>query len=82
MNRRYYKRKLNKKYSIILADPPWSYRVWGKKGKGRSAENHYPTMSIDDICSLPVAEIADKDCVLFLWSTFPNLIEAFKVVSA
>ncbi|GHU45742.1 adenine methylase [Clostridia bacterium] len=78
----------NKKYSIILADlparfgSPWSYRVWGKKGKGRSAGNHYPTMNIDDICSLPVAEIADKDCTLFLWSTFPNLIEAFKVVSA
>jgi N6-adenosine-specific RNA methylase IME4 len=39
-------------------------------------------MNIDDICALPVPEIADKNCVLFLWTTFPNLTEAFKVISA
>ena len=71
-----------KKYNIILADPPWSYKVWSKKGKSRSAENHYPTMSIDNICSLPVADISAKDSVLFLWATFPNLQEAFSVIQA
>ena len=35
-----------KKYDIIYADPPWQYRTYSKKGKGRSAESHYPTMSI------------------------------------
>ena len=35
-----------KEYSIILADPPWAYKVWAKKGMGRTAENHYPTMHI------------------------------------
>ena len=43
-----------KKYSIIYADPPWQYRTYSKKGQGRSAESHYPTMSIDDIKALPV----------------------------
>jgi len=70
------------KFSIVLADPPWSYRVWSEKGKGRSAENHYSTMSVKDICALPVADIAAKDSALFLWATFPNLPEAFEVIKA
>ena len=41
-----YKRQ---KYSIIYADPPWAYRTCSKKGQGRSAESHYPTMCIEDI---------------------------------
>ena len=69
-------------FSIIYADPPYSYRVWSKKGVGRTAENHYPTMSIEDICALPVASIAAKDSALFLWATYPNLREAFDVIAA
>ena len=49
-----------KKYNIIYADPPWAYKVWSKKGAGRSAESHYPTMKIEDIKALPVGELADK----------------------
>lgn len=71
-----------KKYSIILADPPWSYRVWHGKGKGRTAENYYPTMQIEDICNLPVADLAAKDCALFLWVTCPQLKDAFSVLEA
>ena len=37
-----------KKYSIIYADPPWAYRTYSKKGQGRSAESHYPTMCIEE----------------------------------
>ncbi len=71
-----------KKYNIIYADPPWAYKVWSKKGMGRSAENHYPTMTMEDIKALPVAELADKDCALFLWITFPMLQEAWSVLEA
>ena len=70
------------KYSVIYADPPWQYRVYSDKGKSRSAENHYPTMSIEDIRTLPVSELADKDCALFLWVTFPTLREAMTVLDA
>ncbi|WP_276239967.1 MT-A70 family methyltransferase, partial [Pasteurella multocida] len=52
----------NKKYQIIYADPPWRY---SDKGCNGSAENHYQTMNIKDICEMPVNEIADKNCVLF-----------------
>ena len=69
----------NKKYSIIYADPPWRYNI--KRGRG-TAESHYPTMSIEEICALPVAEIAAADCALFLWGTFPQLKAALQVVES
>lgn len=71
-----------KKYQIIYADPPWSYKVYSKKGLGRSAESHYPTMCIEDICALPVGDLADKDCALFLWVTIPCLLEGLSVLRA
>lgn len=40
---------MQKKYSVIYADPPWQYKVYSKKGMGRSAESHYPTMTIEDL---------------------------------
>ncbi len=71
-----------KKYQVIYADPPWAYRVWSKKGSGRSAESHYPTMSMEEIENLPVWELADENCALFLWITFPLLKEIWRVVKA
>lgn len=71
---------MGKKYKIIYADPPWQYRVYSKKGQGRSAENHYHTMNIKDIMALPIDKIADKDCILFLWITFPCLKEGIEVM--
>ncbi len=68
-----------KKYKVIYADPPWHY---AQKNVNGSAEKHYITMSLADICALPVAELADKDCALFLWATFPQLKEAFRVIES
>lgn len=69
------------KYRIIYADPPWSY---GDKrdGKTTGAEDHYPCMSIDELCAMPIRDLTEKDAVLFLWGTSPLLEDAFKVVSA
>ncbi len=72
----------DKKYNVIYADPPWKYHVWSKKGNGRSAESHYPTMGIDDLCKLPVQRIAADDCALFMWVTFPLLYESIKLIKA
>ena len=68
-----------KKYSVIYADPPWKYRA---TSNARSPEAHYPTMRTQDICALPVAEIADENCALFIWATMPKLKEAFAVIEA
>jgi N6-adenosine-specific RNA methylase IME4 len=66
----------NKKYSLIYADPPWSYTDKRDKpgpsgNTAGSASAHYPTMSIKDIKALPVSDIADDPCILFMWCTFP-----------
>lgn len=71
-----------KKYGIIYADPPWAFKVYSQKGMGRSAETHYPTMSLEAIKNLPVSDIADKDCALFMWTTIPMLKDCFEVLSA
>ena len=68
-----------KKYKIIYADPPWRYSA--KKVQG-AAENHYPTMSIEELCALPVADLAAPDSALFLWATFPQLPEALRLIEA
>ncbi len=54
--------------------------MYSEKGLGRSAENHYPTMTIEDIQNLPVAEMSAKDCVLFMWITIPLLQDCFSVL--
>lgn len=69
----------DKKYNIIYADPPWSYK--DKKCNG-NCEAHYSTMSIEDICNLPIDKLAEKDSVLFLWVTYPMLQEGLKVIKA
>ncbi len=70
------------KYGAILADPPWQFRTYGSGGKGRSAENHYPTMSLEEIASLDVEGLVAPDCVLFLWAVAPLLPEAFTIIEA
>lgn len=71
-----------KKYGIIYADPPWSYRVWSKKDEGRNAISHYQTMGKADIQRLPVENICAVDSVLFLWATPPCLEEAMELIKA
>ena len=68
-----------KKYNIIYADPPWKYDQKSLQG---AAEHHYSTMSLKELKELPVSELADKDCALFLWATFPQLREALELIEA
>lgn len=66
-------------YRIIYADPPWSYGN-DRTYYGGDPIVHYPTMSIDDICKLPVKDIAEDNAVLFIWVTSPLLKESFEVI--
>ena len=50
----------NKKYKIIYSDPAWSFKTYSDKGKGRSADNHYSVMSLQDIKDLPIQDISDS----------------------
>jgi len=79
-----------KKYSVIYADPPWSFgdrlRSSKKKVNGkmdyREIERHYSTMKVRDICALRVAEISAENSVLFMWTTDAHLEEAMKVIKS
>ena len=71
----------NKKFKIIYADPPWEYKD-KSKSHGGGAESHYSCMSVEEICELPICQIADNDSVLLLWTTFPQLEEALRVIKA
>jgi len=70
------------KYGAILADPPWSYKMYSQKGHGKSPEGHYSTMSLDDIKALPVNKLASGECLLFMWTTWPHMPQALEVMEA
>jgi N6-adenosine-specific RNA methylase IME4 len=69
-------------YRVIYADPPWSWAAWSKKGEGRSALNHYSTLSLPEIKALPVADLAAEDSVLLLWAINSMLPQALEVMHA
>ena len=71
------------KYGVIYADPPWQYEaVQQIEGKITSAaKHHYSTMSIEQLCELKVCDLADNDCVLFIWTTSPLLEKCFPVIN-
>src|SRR3989304_5325065 len=71
---------MTKQYQIIYADPPWRYNNGGVPQAG--VDKQYCTMAVSDICILPVKELSDKDSILFLWATFPQLAEALAVIKA
>lgn len=73
----------NKKYSIIYADPPWDGLGWNKNQNGKHCPaNHYEVQDLEWIKNLPVRDITEENCVLFLWVTFPNLEVSFEVIKA
>ena len=75
-----------KKYKIILADPPWAYENYSnlkddtqRKACGRML---YNTMEVKEICELPISDITDESCVLFIWVTMPLLDKVFEIINA
>ena len=68
-------------FRVIYADPPWRYDQSGLVDWGM-AEDHYPTMSLDELKALPVAKMALPDSVLFLWATSPMLADALDLMAA
>ena len=69
----------DKKYNIIYADPAWTFTFWSDKAS-RKVSNHYDLMKAEDIYNLPVNDIADDNCILFIWVTYPNLLEGLETI--
>lgn len=68
-----------RKYKTILLDPPWPI-VWKKDTQIGKKELQYQTMPIAEICNLPINEIADDNCRIFMWTTNQFLPEALGII--
>lgn len=68
-----------KRFGCVYADPPWRY---GNQGTRAATGNHYGTMTVDEICALPVREIVAENAHLHLWTTNAFLFEAKRVMEA
>ena len=87
----------NKNFDIIYADPPWHYNgkmQFDKSGKNNgpidlaekifisSAAFKYPTLKLSELIEIPINKIAKDDCLLFMWTTNPHLVQAIKLGEA
>jgi N6-adenosine-specific RNA methylase IME4 len=76
-----------KRYDLILADPPWQYQNYAAPPgemheRARGANKHYPTMTLDSLMELPISQLANDDCVLFMWAVWPLIEDAFDLIRA
>lgn len=69
------------KYRVIYADPPWSYGN-DRTFFGGDQVSHYPSMTIEELCQMPIIDLIEDNSVLFMWVTSPILRESFDVIKA
>lgn len=82
-------------FGAILADPPWRFEVWSgetavkkrnntpeRHGTNVNASVHYQTMAADELRALPIQDLAANDCALFMWATWPTLLDAIELIEA
>lgn len=68
-----------RKYGTIYADPPWLYENQTTQG---AASNHYACLTLDELCALPVQQLAAPDAHLHLWTTNAFLFECPRIFAA
>jgi N6-adenosine-specific RNA methylase IME4 len=73
---------MTKKYSLIYADPPWNVKKIKRKCRPNQVDFDYPTLTLEQIKSIPVSTLADENCCLFLWTTQAYLPKAFEVMES
>lgn len=70
------------KYGGLLIDPPWPYEMYSEAGYHKAPEAQYSTMSKDDLLKLPIDLLAGRDCILFMWYTWPHWSFACELIAA
>lgn len=75
----WYRSHGSRSYNIVVVDPPWRYDNSSIRG---SAESKYRTMSLEELAKLPIPDICDTDCILFLWCTGPMLDQGISLLSS
>jgi len=66
-------------FGTIYADPPWKY---GNQATRASTDNHYDTLTVDQLCEMPIAKLAADKCHMHLWTTNAFLPDSFRVIAA
>lgn len=69
-------------FDVIYADPPWRFASNSADKPGRNARRHYDCMTVEEIASMPVADIAAPSALLLMWITAPFSHRADEVVRA
>jgi len=76
-------KNIQKKYQMIMADPPWTFTTRSQKGvTKKGAGGQYNLMSLEEIKKLPVNKLADTNCILWLWITNPLLPAGIDVLKS
>lgn len=70
------------RYGVVYADPPWLFENWSKAGEHKSPDRHYDCLTLDALKALPVGHLASRNCMLFMWATFPILPDALELMGA
>ena len=70
-------------FATVLADPPWRHsNRTGKSAAEHSRLARYSTMSLDEICALPIADLCASRSHLYIWAPNSMLPAAFQVVKS
>ena len=72
-------KRIPKKYKIIYADPPWSWKTYSKKGRKKTSDNHYALMELEELIKLNIKTIMDDNCILFMWTQDAHLKNAINL---
>ena len=70
----------NKKYDLLVIDPPWNVKKLTHKARPNQIKFDYPTMSIDEIKAIDLQSVAKDKCWLFLWTTQKFLFQSKEVL--
>ena len=71
--------KSGKKFPTIYADPPWKY---SNQGTRSATNNHYDTMTVQELTELPISKLVEENAHLHLWTTNAFLFDAKKIIEA
>lgn len=70
-------------FGAILADPAWGFRTYsGKDSVPTLAADPYPTMTLDEMKALPVADVAAADCLMVMWVISSHIPQAIELAEA
>lgn len=69
-------------FKTMLIDFPWEFEHWSAKGQGKAPQRHYDCMSIEEICSAPIHALMADDCAVFMWMTWPLMMQWPTVINA